>query len=169
MTSMTLSRGFAYGLRPSVGTAGVSESATWLAELVQRTVYEKRRSASGQSAAFSAIPALGESYQEAAEEARAGEQRLPSPGALQEAKQLLEALPNWCAAPSPVIEPSGAIALEWDLGPRRWLVLALKGTGTIEHSAVLGLGNEFFGTTNFAGALGKRELGLLRDVMQLDV
>ena len=52
-----------------------------------------------------------------------------------------------------VIEPSGAIAFEWDLGPFRWLVFALKGTGTIEHSAMLGIGNEQWGTRNFAGTL----------------
>ena len=62
--------------------------------------------------------------------------------------------------------PSGAIAFEWDLGPKRWLVLALKGTGTIEHSAMIGLGNELYGTTNFSGTLGKRERALLQDLMQ---
>ena len=79
---------------------------------------------------------------------------------------MLEALPTWCAVPAPMIEPSGAIAFEWDLGPHRWLVFALKGIGTIEHSAMIGRGVELHGTTNFTGSLGKRERDLLQDLMQ---
>ena len=85
---------------------------------------------------------------------------------MREAAALLEALPTWCAVPAPLIEPSGAIAFEWDLGPHRWLVFALKGIGTIEHSAMIGRGVELHGTTNFTGSLGKRERDLLQDMMQ---
>ena len=86
---------------------------------------------------------------------------------MNEAYELLKALPQWCVAPYPIVEPSGAIALEWDLGPNRWLVLALKGTGKIEHSAMLGMGNEQSGTRNFSGALGGHESALLSELMQL--
>jgi hypothetical protein len=68
-----------------------------------------------------------------------------------------------------MIEPSGAIAFEWDLGPSRWLVLALKGTGTIELSAILGLGSEIHGKTTFTGGLGRREIQLLRELVDLKV
>lgn len=168
MTTMTLTSGFHYGSRPPISTTGVSKSATLLANLVRRNVVDRWRSASGQGAFFAAISALGDSYEEAKIDAHSGEQLFPSPGAWREAQELLEALPHWCTPPSPVVEPSGAIGLEWDLGPHRWLILALKGTGTIEHSAVLGLGNELYGTTNFAGTLGKRERRLLLELMQLD-
>ena len=99
--------------------------------------------------------------------AEQGESVAPTPATLSEAHSLLAALPSWAATPDPTIEPSGAIALEWDLGPNRFLVFAVKGLGFIEHSAIFGLGNERWGTNNFAGTLGKQELSLLADLMQM--
>lgn len=167
MTASAIAYGHPYRAGRSSVSAGVSEPAKHLASLFKRNVLDKFRTASGQSAIIIAIPALSDSYREAEAQAPYGDQSLPSAGAMHEAVELLEALPHWCKMPVPTIEPSGAIAFEWDLGPNRWLVLALKGTGTIEHSAIIGLGNELWGTRNFAGTLGKHEQRLLQDLMQM--
>jgi hypothetical protein len=156
------------GYQPSSSTlsTGVSEVAQQLRGQLTRIVTEGMRTASGQSLFVHPRMALQESYREAAEQAQYGEQSLPSAAALHEAHEFLEALPPWAPTPVPLIEPSGAIAFEWDLGPERWLVFALKGTGTIEHSAKIGLGNEEWGTRNFSGDLGRREKGLLAELVQ---
>lgn len=147
-------------------TSGVSGVASFLEAQFKRLAFEKMRTARGQAAVLPSHSGLAESYREAKSLANSGEQVVPSPATLSEAFQFLEALPSWCEPPTPIVEPSGAISFEWDFGPGRWLVLAIKGTGAIEHSAMLGLGNEQYGTRNFAGRLGKHELGLLAEVMQ---
>ena len=167
MTTATLVYGYENSFSHSSISAGVSDPAKHLAALFKRSVQDTFRTATGQNPIISTIPALNESYKEAEIQARFGEQTLPAPAAMREAQELLEALPHWCAVPSPMIEPSGAIAFEWDMGPNRWLVLALKGIGTIEHSAMLGLGNELWGARNFAGALGRHEWTILKDLMQM--
>ncbi|MGI0034943.1 MAG: hypothetical protein ACRD98_03625 [Nitrososphaera sp.] len=141
--------------------------ATQLTSQLTRVFLDSVRTASGQAVILPTQSALTEGYREAKEQARFGEQMLPSPAAMREANELLAVLPQWCVAPNPTIEPSGSIAFEWDMGPNRWLVLALRGTGTIEYSAVLGFGNERWGTTNFAGNLGRHELVLLTELMHL--
>lgn len=165
MTSATLSlTGQHLGLGTSSISAGVSDAAGHLASQLKRVVFDSIRTASGQAVLLATHAALRDSYKEAEQHARLGEQELPTPSALREAEELLAALPHWCVAPVPTIEPSGAISFEWDLAPNRWLVFALKGTGTIEHSAMLGLGNEQCGTRNFAGTLGRHESALLAEL-----
>lgn len=156
-----------YGLGPSSVSAGVSGAAEHLALQLKRLFLDTVRTASGQAAILPAHAALSAGYEEAEKLVSTREQALPTPAAMREAHEFLAALPQWCIAPVPTVEPSGAIAFEWDLGSNRWLVLALKGTGMIEHSAMLGLGNEQSGTRNFAGALGRHELGLLSELMHL--
>lgn len=134
-------------------SAGVSDTAGHLASQLKRVFLDSVRTASGQTVILPTHTALREGYKEAAEQAQHGNQALPTPAAMREAHEFLAALPQWCAVPAPIIELSGAIAFEWDLGPFRWLVFALKGTGTIEHSAMLGIGNGQWGTRNFAGTL----------------
>lgn len=149
---------------------GVSQSAMHVASLVKRGLDDAWRTVSGRPAGLAALPELHERYRDAQAQAQHDDERaFPSPAAMQEANELLISLPSWCPIPSPVIEPSGAIALEWDLGPNRWMVLAFKGTGTIELSAILGLGNEFHGKTSFAGVLGAREHQLLGELVELRV
>lgn len=168
MTSATLtSPTQGYGFSASSVSAGVSDAADHLAAQLKGVFLDAVRTASGQAVILPAFRALSESYKEAGRVACEKEQALPTPAAMHEAHELLTALPHWCVAPSPIVEPSGAIAFEWDLGPNRWLVLALKGTGTIEHSAMLGMGNEQSGTRSFSGALGRHELALLSELMQL--
>lgn len=147
-------------------SAGVSEAAERVAEQLKRVFMDAMRTASGQAVVLPIHAALREGYEEAMKLAPHGDQALPSPSAIREADELLAALPQWCAAPNPVVEPSGAITFEWDLGPNRWLAFAVKGTGTIEHSAMLGLGNEQWGTRNFAGALDANGLTLLSELMR---
>lgn len=168
MTSATLTwSGQKLGSGTASLSAGVSETAEKLASQLKRVFLDGVRTASGQVVLLPTHTALREGYKEAAEQARHGDhQALPTPAAMREAHELLAALPQWCAVPAPIIEPSGAIAFEWDLGPDRWLVFALKGTGTIEHSAMLGTGNEQWGTRNFAGTLGRHESALLSELMQ---
>lgn len=149
-------------------TRGVSQAAMHVTALFKRGLDDAWRTVSGRPAGLAALPVLDESYRDAQLQAQHDEEQIsPSPAAMQEANDLLINLPSWCPTPSPVIEPSGAIALEWDLGPNRWLLLALKGTGTIELSAILGLGNEVHSKATFAGGLGKREHELLRELVDL--
>lgn len=148
-------------------SAGVSETADYLRAQVKRALFDNVRTASGQNLVLPVNDSLDESYREAVSLAATGEQALPSPAALREAHELLAALPHWCSPPAALVEPSGAIAFEWDSGPHRWLILALRGTGTIEYSAVLGLGVEKWGVGNFAGNLGGDELELLSRVMRV--
>lgn len=167
MTSATLaSPGRHFGFGTSSVSAGVSDAAEHLASQLKTVFLDSVRTASGQAVILPAQAALSAGYQAAGRLAAGGEQDVPTPAAMREAHELLTALPQWCVAPVPAVEPSGAIAFEWDLGPGRWLVLALKGTGTIEHSAMLGVGNELYGTRNFAGTLGRHELALLSELMQ---
>jgi hypothetical protein len=170
VTTATLaSPGRHVGFGTSSVSSGVSDAAEHLASQLKRVFLDSVRTASGQAVILPAQAALSTGYQEAGRLAAAGEQAVPTSAAMREADELLTALPQWCVAPVPTVEPSGAIAFEWDLGPGRWLVLALKGTGTIEHSAMLGLGNELYGTTNFSGTLGRHALALLAELMQPDV
>jgi hypothetical protein len=167
MTSATLaSPGRHFGFGTSSVSSGVSDAAEHLASQLKRVFLDSVRTASGQAVILPAQAALSTGYQEAGRLAAAGEQSVPTSAAMREADELLTALPQWCVAPVPTVEPSGAIAFEWDLGPSRWLVLALKGTGTLEHSAMLGLGNELYGTRNFSGTLGRYEMALLSELMQ---
>lgn len=168
MTSATLdSPGRPFGFGTSSVSAGVSDAAEHLASQLERVFLDTLRTASGQAVILPVQAALSSSYQEAGRLSSDGdEQAVPSSSAMREADELLIALPQWCVAPVPTVEPSGAIAFEWDLGPNRWLVLALKGTGTIEHSAMLGPGNELYGTRNFSGTLGRHEMALLSELMQ---
>ena len=168
MTSTTLtSAGQQFGFGISTVSAGVSQAAEYLASQLRQVALDAVRTASGQAAILPTLMALIEQQREAETLARQGHQALPNPAAMREAHELLTALPQWCIAPRPVIEPSGAIAFEWDLGLNRWLVLALKGTGVIEHSSMLGLGNEQSGTRNFAGTLGRHEVALLSELMYI--
>lgn len=168
MSSATLIwPGTQFGLGASSVSSGVSDAAGHLASQLKRILLDSVRTASGQAVILPAHAALRDGYKEAEELAKHGDQALPTTAALREAHELLSTLPQWCAAPVPVVEPSGAIAFEWDMGPNRWLVLALKGTGTIEHSAMLGFGNELWGATNFAGTLGRRESALLAELMHM--
>ena len=147
-------------------SSGVSEAAQSVAGQFKRVLMDGMRTAIGQSVVMPVHTALREGYEEAMRLVPHGDQAMPSLGAIREAEELLAALPNWCVAPNPVVEPSGAITFEWDLGPNRWLALAVKGTGTLEHSAMLGLGNEQWGTRNFAGSLDAHSLKLLSDLMR---
>lgn len=168
MTTATLaSPGHPFGYRSASISAGVSGAAEHLAAQLKSVFLDSVRSASGQSVILPTVTALTQGYREAVEQAHSAEQDYPTPAAMREAHELLAALPQWSPAPGATVEPSGAIAFEWDLGPHRWLVLALKGTGTIEYSAMLGLGNEDYGTRNFAGTLGRHELALLSELMQM--
>ena len=168
MTTATASRSrHQLGWDPAALPGGVSEFAQQIGSHVRQVWVDACRTASGQGFLLAQPIALMDNYSEAKALAANGESLAPSPAALREAHSLLAALPSWAPKPNPIIEPSGAIAFEWDLGPSRFLVFAVKGTGTIEHSAILGLGNEVSGTTNFAGTLGSRELAMLFDLAQM--
>ena len=169
MTSATLvSPGRHFGFSASSISAGVSVAAGHMATQLKRVYLDTVRTASGQAVVLPVQAALSAGYQEARRLAESGEQASPTSAAMREADELLSALPQWCVAPAPTVEPSGAIVFDWDLGPSRWLVLALKGTGTIEHSAMIGLGNELHGTRSFSGALGRHEMALLSGLMSKD-
>ena len=110
---------------------------------------------------------LAEACAEATAQAADGEQYAPTAAAQLEAQQLVLALPSWCGRPQPIVENSGAIALEWDLHGGRWLVLAVKGIGTLEYSAIFADQTQKTGVWNFTGVLGAEPIALLRRLMQL--
>ena len=168
MTTATASfSGSHIGWSSAALSGGVSDVARQISGHVMRVLSDAGRTASGQRFLLAERTALIDNYAEAQALAEHGESVAPTPATLREAHSLLAALPSWAAAPSPTIEPSGAIAFEWDFGPNRFLVFAVNGTGIVEHSAILGLGNEYWGTKNFAGTLGKHELRLLSELMQI--
>jgi hypothetical protein len=76
---------------------------------------------------------------------------LPSPEAIAEAERLLSLVADW-RAPEVRAEPDGAIVLEWDAGEAGWLQLAVRGTGQLEHSAVID-GDEYTQSEPFEQAL----------------
>ena len=157
------------GWSPAALAGGVSDVAQQIGSHFKRVLTEASRTATGQRLLYEQRAALMDNYAEAKALAEHGDSLAPSVATLREAHSLLTALPSWATAPCPIVEPSGAIALEWDFGLNRFLVFAVKGTGVLEHSAILGLGTERYGTSNFAGTLGKNELSLLVDLMQTRV
>ena len=168
MTTATVSfSGSHIGWSSAALAGGVSDVARQISSQVIRVLADAGRTASGQRFLLAERAALMDNYAEAQALAERGESVAPTPATLREAHSLLAALPSWDAAPSPTVEPSGAIAFEWDFGPNCFLVFAVKGTGILEHSAILGLGNEYWGTKNFAGTLGKHELSLLVELMRM--
>lgn len=110
---------------------------------------------------------LQDACDQARRQAADAQQTAPSGAAQWEAERLIAALPGWCGRPTPIVENSGAIALEWDLESGHWLVLAVRGVGTIEYSAILGNEPPLSGVWNFQEPLGQEQLGLLRRVMRL--
>ena len=62
---------------------------------------------------------------------------LPSERTTSEAQRLLDLLaPHW-RAPVVLVQPDGAVSLEWESGAHGWLRLTVAGAGTLAHSAVI--------------------------------
>lgn len=148
-----------------VPTFGASQVAERLLERATQFVEEAARSALGATRWSDPLVQLINGYEESRSLAGSGEYRLPSLAALGEAKELIESLPSWAPTPTPLMEPSGAIALEWDVGRGRFFVLAVDGTGRIEYSAILGLGDEHFGITNFTGTMPRHAQTFLAELI----
>lgn len=87
--------------------------------------------------------------------------------ALKQAQTLIESLPLATVAPTPLFEPSGAIALEWDVGAGRFFVVALDGSGHIDYSAILGPSDEHSGRVPFKGRLPERAATLLAELLPM--
>jgi hypothetical protein len=147
-------------------TFGAGQIAGRLLEVGRQFFEDAARSAMGSIRWSDPLVQLFQSYDETRTLAGNGEYRLPSPAAVREAIELIESLPSWAPPPTPVMEPSGAIALEWELGHGRFFVLAVDGTGRIEYSAILGLGDENFGVVNFAGRIPPRAQALLVELIR---
>jgi hypothetical protein len=112
----------------------------------------------------STISALIAGFEDAIGEADA-EYAAPNQAALKQAQTLIESLPLATVAPTPLFEPSGAIALEWDVGAGRFFVVALDGSGHIDYSAILGPGDEHSGRVPFKGRLPERAATLLAELL----
>jgi hypothetical protein len=154
-----------WGYSSFASSGGVGDIANRIGTDIRDFASDAQRSATGQVRLVQPWAALVDEYSDARDLAGDGEFAVPSAAAMQEAKGLLEALPAWAPSPTPIVEPSGTIALEWDLGANRFLVFAVNGTGRLQHSAILGLGNEYYGSTNFTGALPLRAQTLLADLL----
>jgi hypothetical protein len=61
----------------------------------------------------------------------------PGSETLDEARRLIALVGCDARAPDVVVEPDGAVALEWDVVGRGWLQLTVHGRGTLTHSAVI--------------------------------
>lgn len=85
----------------------------------------------------------------------------PNAAALDQAIKLIESLPTMLPRPHPLFEASGAIALQWDVGNDRFFVVAFDGSGHIDYSAILGLGDEHYGRAPFKGQLPDHAAALL--------
>ena len=83
---------------------------------------------------------------------------------LREADRLLKLLAGTWPMPQVLVQPTGAIALEWEAGGRGWLVLTLSGTATLEHAAVID-GDEYGLTEDFVDAVPDWARELLRRLL----
>ena len=88
----------------------------------------------------------------------------PNDVTLREADRLLKLLAHAWPVPQVLVQPSGAIALEWEAGARGWLVLTLSGTATLEHAAVID-GDEYGLTEAFVDAVPDWAQELLRRLL----
>jgi hypothetical protein len=98
--------------------------------------------------------ALPDSLTQALAEAQALAERgwtMPEPAAIAEAERLLALVAPW-RAPAVLAEPDGAIALEWEVGTHGWLQLRVRGSGQLEHSAVID-GDEYGQLEDFTDRL----------------
>jgi hypothetical protein len=145
---------------------GVSEAARSVDEQVKQLLEEALRSASWRRKLADPLTELEEGYRESHALGQDEERTPPSVAALREAATLIQSLPSWVPAPTSVMEPSGAIGLEWYLGPNKFLVFAVDGTGRVEYSAILGLGEEHHGVTNFRGGPPRHGLDLLAELLK---
>jgi len=135
---------------PSAGTSDVAHRL--LTKLVG-IIEDAARSATGEQRLRSPIAHLLAGAKESRELAQHGDVSAPTEGAIREAIALIESLPAWAPPPTPIMENDGAIGLEWEVGPGRFFLLAVDGTGRAEYSAILGVEGEHYGTTNFTGGM----------------
>lgn len=145
---------------PSASATDVSKFASGALSRLQTFV----RTATGQRLHVQPLGALAEEVAVANQAAAIGEANVPSAAALREAHTFLDSLPDSILRPVPLVEPSGAIAFEWDFAPNRYLILAVKGTGVLEFSAATGAGRRTWGVTNFTGGLDDATLRMLLEV-----
>lgn len=61
----------------------------------------------------------------------------PVEATIAEAQRLIELVLPLARPPDVLVEPHGAISLEWEVGARGWLKLTVEGMGQIEHAAVI--------------------------------
>lgn len=157
-----------YVVSPTAGdfSGGVSEFAGRITTEIERTYSDFIRSVTGQHRLADPLRELAVSFDESRELGDSDERVAPSTAAYNEAIELLQSLPSWAPPPMPVMEPSGAIGLEWDFGPGKFFVLAVDGTRRVEYSAILGPGDDHHGTTYFAAMPLRRPLDLLADLLQ---
>lgn len=85
----------------------------------------------------------------------------PSDATLREADRLLALLAGAWPAPGVLVQPDGAIALEWEAGDRGWLALTVRGNATLEHAAVLD-GDDYGLSEDFGDGVPDWALEMLR-------
>ena len=85
----------------------------------------------------------------------------PSDATLHEADRLLALLAGAWPAPGVLVQPDGAIALEWEAGDRGWLALTVHGNATLEHAAVLD-GDDYGLSEDFGDGVPDWALEMLR-------
>lgn len=69
------------------------------------------------------------------------------------AEELLLAIPSHYPTPEIFADPTGAISFEWYRRPKYRLVISIYDNGSIEFAALLGAGNEVYGTARMDDGL----------------
>lgn len=158
MTTLALAPRFSHSVRLPSAASVLDQLAAVIRSPVRTT------SALRQYLVDNTVSALIAGFEDAAGQ-HDGDAMAPNPAALGQAKELIESLPMTTAAPTPLFETSGAIALQWDVGPHRFFVVAFDGSGHIEYSAILGPGDEHFGKAPFKGRLPDQAVALLTELL----
>lgn len=149
----TLAASWAGFRQPPQRSGAVSDAARAVFAASASALASYLRTARGQE--LSAVPKgkLDERLAMASEMAAIGEGQMPVAAAVAEAHALIDSLPEALNRPAPVVEPSGAIAFEWDLDPDHYAILAVKGTGVLEYSIATAPGERHWGYAPFTGRL----------------
>lgn len=134
-------------------SGGVSAAADVISRALAQRVAQVAQSAIGHIRLGAPITQLWQARDESLALAQYDQVVAPNETAMSEALTLIRSLPAWAPLPRPLVESDGAIALDWELDHPKFFVVALDGTGRLEYSAVIDIGDEHYGSTVFHGDL----------------
>lgn len=149
----------------SLNSGGTSESASFVAEQVQKWRQRLQDSYSLGQQAKGSLNELYRVYKECIQSNWDGYGAAPvSVRTFQLAYEFLEALPLGTPAPSVGAEPDGDLTLEWYRAPRRTLSVSISPQGELHYAALIGL-RKHYGTEPFYGEVPKTITDLIHRVL----